>query len=241
MVITEMSIPLSLLTQAPSPQLTPPVGPWPAPEPPSNMLIQEWKYEMRREAQAVLPNLYLGPFQAGTNLERLREKRITHILCLRDSVEARLIFPRFPTEFIYLTLDVADSDDQNIISIFPKCREFIDMAMSAGGAVLVHCNSGIATSPAIVMGYLMWKFGWDYTLALTFVQSKRYCVSPASFEVQLREYTAIAQAHRALSSGAHSGIRDHKRAYEDDGDGCTPQRGSLKRRATDDDEDYEME
>jgi serine/threonine/tyrosine-interacting protein len=34
---------------------------------------------MRREAQQILPNLYLGPFQASTNLARLREKRITHM------------------------------------------------------------------------------------------------------------------------------------------------------------------
>lgn len=30
-------------------------------------------------------------------------------LCVRDGVEARLIFPRFPTEFRYLTLDISDS------------------------------------------------------------------------------------------------------------------------------------
>lgn len=35
---------------------------------------------------------------------------LTCSLCLRDIVEARLIFPRFPTEFVYLTMDVADSD-----------------------------------------------------------------------------------------------------------------------------------
>ncbi|KLT46571.1 phosphatases II [Cutaneotrichosporon oleaginosum] len=237
-----MSIPLSVLAPAaPSPTLTPPVGPWVPSEPPSDMHVQEWKYEMRREAQAILPNLFLGPFQASTNLGRLREKRITHILCLRDSVEARLIYPRFPTEFVYLTLDVADSDGQNIISIFPRCREFIDMAMDAGGAVLVHCNSGIATAPAIVMGYLMWKFGWDYLLALTFVQSKRYCVAPASFEAQLREYTAIAQAHKALPAGSRSGIGDHKRALEQDNEEGAPPRGASKRRLTDDEDDVEME
>jgi serine/threonine/tyrosine-interacting protein len=76
--------------------------------------------------------------------------------------------------------------------LFPRTREFIDEALACGGAVLVHCNSaltmtaitnapgGIATSPAIVMGYLMDKFGWDYQTALMYVQSKRYCVSPNS-------------------------------------------------------------
>lgn len=30
-------------------------------------------------------------------------------LCLRDRLEERLIFPRFPTEFRYFTQDVSDS------------------------------------------------------------------------------------------------------------------------------------
>lgn len=43
MVITEMSIPLSVLAPVPSPTLTPPVGPWAPSEPPNHMHIQEWK------------------------------------------------------------------------------------------------------------------------------------------------------------------------------------------------------
>lgn len=97
-----------------------------------------------------------------------------------------------------------DPQIQNIISLFPSTRQFIDEALGCGGAVLVHCNSecrpswsgdmqignshpgGIATAPAIVMGYLMDKFRWDYSTALMYVQSKRYCVSPNSVSC---EYT----------------------------------------------------
>ncbi|TXT13795.1 hypothetical protein VHUM_01162 [Vanrija humicola] len=148
---------------------------------------------MRREAQEVLPGLYLGPFQASTNMAKLRAMGITHIICLRDSVEARLIFPRFPTEFQYLTLDVADSGTQNIISIFPRCRAFLDEALNIGGGVLVHDNSGIATAPAIVIGYLMYLFGWEFETALQFVQSKRYCVSTASVSAEPDPGVADAQ------------------------------------------------
>lgn len=36
------------------------------------------------------------------------------------------------------------------------------------------------------MGYLMDKFAWDYTVALSYVQSKRYCVSPSSVSTFLQ-------------------------------------------------------
>lgn len=83
---------------------------------------------MRREAQEIIPGLWLGPFQASTNLAMMNSLRITHVyvvrpshssafrdpwlmasLCIRDRKEAGLIFPRFPTEFRYKTLDISDN------------------------------------------------------------------------------------------------------------------------------------
>jgi hypothetical protein len=39
----------------------------------------EWKYEMRRQCQEILPNLWLGPFLASKNLELLQSLSITHM------------------------------------------------------------------------------------------------------------------------------------------------------------------
>lgn len=153
---------------------------------------------------------------------------LTHSLCLRDGLEARLIFPRFPTEFVYLTMDVADSDVSRLRLEGGGRREEVadgrDRTLSrssrvVGNSLMRRCHvaerclctvtvsarlgtlnrteastqlerfgdqltpGGIATAPAIVMGYLMYKFGWEYTTALAYVQSKRYCVSPASVSV----------------------------------------------------------
>ncbi|OCF40341.1 nuclease I [Kwoniella heveanensis CBS 569] len=179
----------------------------------------EWKYEMRREAQEILPGLYLGPFQSSTNLDKMRMMGITHILCVRDQKEARLIYPRFPTEFKYMTLDISDNTDQNLITIFPKCRDFIEEAMSMGGTVLAHCNGGIALSPAIVIGYLMWKFSWSGEKATAFVQNKRYCVSTMSFSNQFKEYEPIQLAQKMVqAAGGVSGASGHKRQATDDDD-----------------------
>lgn len=34
---------------------------------------------MRREAQLIIPNLYLGPFQSSINLARMKSMGITHV------------------------------------------------------------------------------------------------------------------------------------------------------------------
>jgi serine/threonine/tyrosine-interacting protein len=97
----------------------------------------EWKYEMRRECQEILPGLWLGPFLASKNLEVLQSINLTHMyvgqtdeadandesdkhsLCIRDAKEAFSVKPRFPEYFQYMTLDVQDNEDQNLIRLFP--------------------------------------------------------------------------------------------------------------------------
>ncbi|WRT66312.1 uncharacterized protein IL334_003267 [Kwoniella shivajii] len=181
----------------------------------------EWRYEMRREAQQIIPGLYLGPFQSSTNLNKMKLMGITHVLCIRDKKEKSLIYPRFPTEFRYMTLDISDNTDQNLITIFPQCRDFIEEAMSMSGIVLAHCNGGIALSPAIVIGYLMWKFNWTADYALAYVQSKRYCVSTMSFQNQFKEYEPIQMAQRTVQQagfGARTGNGHKRQASEEEED-----------------------
>jgi serine/threonine/tyrosine-interacting protein len=96
----------------------------------------EWKYEMRRECQEILPGLWLGPFLASKNLDLLQSLNLTHMyvyrvmscsidgewtkhsLCIRDAKEAFSVKPRFPDHFQYMTLDVQDNEDQNLIRLF---------------------------------------------------------------------------------------------------------------------------
>jgi hypothetical protein len=41
-------------------------------------------------------------------------------LCIRDAKEAFSVKPRFPEHFQYMTLDVQDNEDQNLIRLFPR-------------------------------------------------------------------------------------------------------------------------
>ncbi|KAL7412281.1 protein-tyrosine phosphatase-like protein [Mrakia frigida] len=165
--------------------------------------IEDWKYEMRREAQLILPNLYLGPFQTSKQFDVLKSFGVTHIVCIRDKQEAFLVKPRFPEHFVYLTLDISDHEDQNLIRIFPQTRNFIDDAIAHGGTVFVHCNGGISLGPSVVVGYVMAKRQTTYEEALKWVQSRRYCISPnQGFMYQLKEYEPIYRATLSAEAAA---------------------------------------
>jgi serine/threonine/tyrosine-interacting protein len=79
----------------------------------------EWRYEMRRECQEIIPGLLLGPFQVSKQLPTLQKLGVTHVVCIRDVKEAFTVKPRFPEMFQYLVLDVEDSEEQNLIRLFP--------------------------------------------------------------------------------------------------------------------------
>lgn len=121
----------------------------------------EWKYTMRRSMQEIIPGVFLGPHAAAmkSHLDTLMNTGITHIICVRQDLEAHFIRPHFLDKFKYLILNIADSANENIIPHFAKVRQFIEECLSLGGKVLIHGNSGISRSATLVLAYIMQKFG----------------------------------------------------------------------------------
>ncbi|KAI0317514.1 phosphatases II [Amylostereum chailletii] len=160
----------------------------------------EWKYDMRHQCQEILPGLLLGPFIISKSLDTLKGLGVTHIVCIRDAKEAFSVRPRFPESFQYLVLDVADTEEQNLIRLFPGAQKFINDAIAAGGRVLVHCNGGISLSPAFVIMFVMQHYQLSWEDALHLVQNRRYCISPnGGFLTQIKEYESIYKATLAVS------------------------------------------
>jgi hypothetical protein len=65
-------------------------------------------------------------------------------LDISDNTVSRRVTPPLRVESS-LTTHMADEhrligQDQNIISIFPACRDFIEEAINSNGVVLAHCN-----------------------------------------------------------------------------------------------------
>ncbi|XP_005660015.1 serine/threonine/tyrosine-interacting protein isoform X2 [Sus scrofa] len=176
---------------------------------------EEWTYPMRREMQEILPGLFLGPYSSAmkSKLPILQKHGITHIICIRQNIEANFIKPNFQQLFRYLVLDIADNPVENIIRFFPMTKEFIDGSLQSGGKVLVHGNAGISRRDAFA-----------------YVQERRFCINPnAGFVHQLQEYEAIylakltiqmmspLQIERSLS--VHSGTTgSSKRTHEEEDD-----------------------
>lgn len=169
----------------------------------------DWEYAMRREMQEIIPGLFLGPYAAAnkTKLNSLLRSGITHIVCIRQDVEANFVRANFPEHFRYLILNIADLWTENIIQHFPKVKEFVDNCLNNGGKALIHGNAGISRSAALVIAYIMEKYGISYKCALQHVQQRRFCISPnESFANQLMEYEPIYKARHTLESGQSSQI-----------------------------------
>ncbi|XP_054711101.1 serine/threonine/tyrosine-interacting protein A-like [Uloborus diversus] len=159
--------------------------------------------------QEIIPGLFLGPFSCAskTKLPLLEAAGITHIVCVRHELEAEFIQPNFPEKFVYSVIDIADALTTNIIPFLPQVKHFIDSCFKHGGKVLVHGNTGISRSAALVIGYVMETKSLPYNDAFTLVQTKRVCVRPnEGFMQQLKEYEPIYKAQRTLLNGHTSKV-----------------------------------
>ena len=82
--------------------------------------MTDWRYEMRREAQEILPGLFVGGYQPSRDLELLNRLGITSIVCVSEDREKHLVKPRFIGQFEYMNLEMRDATDQNLIRLFPQ-------------------------------------------------------------------------------------------------------------------------
>ncbi|PRP83472.1 putative dual specificity phosphatase, catalytic domain protein [Planoprotostelium fungivorum] len=134
----------------------------------------------RWNADEIISGLFLG--KASSDINELIRHNISHILCLSGGVAT------FPDGFKYMIYDIFDSQEQDIISLFPTTDEFITEALNTG-SILVHCQKGVSRSSTVVMAYLMKLKDIGFNEAADFVISKRPIVCPnIGFMRQLQLY-----------------------------------------------------
>lgn len=87
--------------------------------------LQDWRYESRREAQQILPHLWLGPLSAARNTTFIEEQNITLLLAVRSSMtaKAKLLANQLPG-IRYESIDV--SGNQELIAQFQHATDIID-------------------------------------------------------------------------------------------------------------------
>lgn len=187
----------------------------------------QWSYEMRREAQPILPFLSLGPYSCLRDLESLRSQGFTLLLAIRNrqSAHARLVSGDKAATQLGIKADTIDVlDNQELISAFPRAIRRINdhlagmdennhsdltspMAEDAlrKRKVLVFCESGNERSAGVVIAYIMVMLNLDAVRATHAVQQHRFCVSIEDpMRRILAAFESILMAKRDVESAKNS-------------------------------------
>ncbi|KAF3041872.1 hypothetical protein E8E12_002909 [Didymella heteroderae] len=225
-----------------------------------NTLV-EWAYERRRQAQMVLPWLYLGPMVASKDKAFLAREGISMVLAIRSrdgsmsgslqaARDAGLAVATIEAE-TYNALIKRLGDATTIINEHVAMIRQISAQQTGQpvlGKVLVFCESGNEKSAAVVAAYLMEILdNFDYIKAMQVCQAQRFCVNfDDTIKNMLRAYWDILQAARSVSS---FNAQQHQANNMSNGFGHgvlqppSPSAARPKRSIEDtrDDEDMEME
>ena len=137
------------------------------------------------------PNLYLGSIEAATDVILLGSNAISHIVSVDSVPLPRKISAMLP-RISFMHMQVSDLPDEDLLSHLGEAIAFIDLAISRGGAVLVHCFRGRSRSATVVIAYLMHKHHYKLEKAFFKVKTKRECINPhIGFLAQLKLFEAM--------------------------------------------------
>jgi len=152
---------------------------------------------MANSAILDMSGLWLGGYDDACNTSQLQKQGVTHIL----TVEFRPLPTNIQKDFNYKYIHAEDMPDQDLISNFQECFDFIDDALSCStpqendaerktetmthGGVLVHCHVGFSRSATIVVAYIMQKEKLSVENALESVCLRRSVGPNPGFRHQL--------------------------------------------------------
>ncbi|EHL02892.1 hypothetical protein M7I_0856 [Glarea lozoyensis 74030] len=117
----------------------------------SAMPNRDWKYEDRRNAQKILPFLFLGPSSAARDIEYVRENNITLLLAIRNTAtaQARLLSGAKTANQLGIASDHVDVEgNQQLIATFPKAVKLINNH-------LIHMNRQRENDPTCMFGKVL--------------------------------------------------------------------------------------
>jgi dual specificity MAP kinase phosphatase len=165
----------------------------PAPPSPTDLACALTKDIENHPPSEVTPFLWLGNMKDASDVDSLCRLGVDHVL----NVTATSPTYQMSSKVTYKQLHAADNGYQNLKQYFDEAFEFIDMARSRGGAVLIHCQAGVSRSPTIAVAYLIKHFPMSMVEAYKFVKSRRPIISPnLNFMGQLLEFEQGIKASR---------------------------------------------
>ncbi|KAL4156623.1 hypothetical protein PRNP1_005652 [Phytophthora ramorum] len=137
-----------------------------------------------QDPTVILDHVLLGSRENAEDSRLLYFLGITHICNCAEQVGNS-----FEGEFIYLKLNLHDSQDEELIPHFQTVTKFLNRVERLRGRVLIHCISGASRSPALLVAYLMIDKKIPLLDAYNMVRRKRQVVQPnQAFRLQLAKY-----------------------------------------------------
>lgn len=137
------------------------------------------------EMSEIIPGVYISSWYlvVSSYPEYIKKFGITHILNLSQKN------PVYPHHFQYLSLNVEDDEEEEVMQHFNKTSKWICNALVGGGKVLIHCMCGISRAPTFTIAFLMKKRKMSMKNALNLVKQKRRVTCPNDgFVEQLIKY-----------------------------------------------------
>lgn len=175
--------------------------------------LLDWAYERRRQAQMILPWLYLGPLTSAKDREWLKSAGITMVLAIRSRTNTMMGAMQAAKEVCMQVQSVEAASYYDLIGQLPNTTMMINrhvakvrrMTEVSGtpqlGKVLVFCESGNEKSAAVVAAYLMEILDdFDFIKAMQICQAQRFCVNfDDSIKNILQNYWDIVVARRSVA------------------------------------------
>jgi hypothetical protein len=177
--------------------------------------LLEWAYERRRQAQMILPWLFLGPMVASKDKEFFAREGITMVLAIRSRDNSMSGALQAARDAGLAVATIETPTYHSLIGRFADTTKMINEHVARVrqqalgqtgqptlGKVLVFCESGNEKSAAVVAAYLMEILdNFDYIKAMQVCQAQRFCVNfDDTIKNILRSYWDILQARRSVSS-----------------------------------------
>ncbi|KAM8866079.1 dual specificity protein phosphatase 26-like [Synchiropus picturatus] len=136
-------------------------------------------------ADEVWPRLFIGDQQSAENKADLTKHRISHILNAAHSKHRGEPSIYQSMRIAYMGIEARDACDFDMSANFRAAADFIHMALSRGGKILVHCHVGVSRSATLVLAYLMLRQSLTLVEAICAVKENRGVIPNRGFLRQL--------------------------------------------------------
>ncbi len=132
----------------------------------------------------ITDKIFLGDEEGAKELDFFKKEDIHNILSIIESP------PTYPQELNinHKTIKLEEKLSLKIIPYLKECIDFIEQS----DKIFVHCSCGLSRSPAIVIGYLMWKTHNNFEQVYNYIQKRRPRVElTIGFVGQLKKFEKL--------------------------------------------------